>query len=107
LLAAYVVPIPSSAVNVEEAASECPHQWPYLGKYDFKDCVPDDASIETFLLKDWHTMLEMCTDDDYNGIFHRFAPTLDKAANRARTCYWELPIMLDTGTASYEDAHKR
>jgi hypothetical protein len=84
----------------------CPTRFPYLDKYDFSDAVPTNEVIYNYLDNDWQTLLWMCSRDDPNGIFKRLPGACD-LVDRHPTCYWELPIMLDTGTASYADAEKR
>lgn len=105
-LAGTGIPLPASLFEEEEEVV-CPSRWPYLDEYDFKDVVPDDTKIHGWLFKDWEVLLSMCSRDDILGIFKHLPPEADQVEDRTRTVYWELPIMLDTGTSSYADTSKR
>lgn len=99
--------MPESLFISDTEAPVCPTRWPFLDKYTFENVVPKDPKLHEFLSKDWQALLTMCTPDDVAGIFRRFPPEADQVVNRQRTVYWELPIMIDVGTASYADVRKR
>ena len=77
-----------------------------MDTFDFASIIPNDAYLDDYLGKDWQVLLDM-TRGDAAGVLHHFPSDYDQVGARTRTTYWELPIMLDTGTASYDDARRR
>lgn len=98
---------PSPVEDEDGRSQECPTRWPFLDKYDFKDAVPDDETIEKYIGRTWKEILAILAGGDQCALLKRPPNEADQNPQEHPTVHYALPIQLDTGTTSYEDTLKR
>ena len=98
------VPVRASVI-VEDEVPDMDH-WPFQCQWDMRSAVMTEAQINEFMSPIWAMAVQLHEDvgEDHLALLLRPPPEADNRPNREPTYHYNVPIIMNCGTASYADA---